>query len=111
MLQESGYSDFSSREFPNNITTIMCAKAFSVEKISADGCAKDLFYILPPPVAPASTYKAWQENQWRYVALHAFSCVLVQMQSSNPQHVCGEEQKRGKECTMESTRKMNVLQL
>lgn len=44
------------------------------------------------------------------MALHALSCVLVQMQPSNPQHICGEEQKRGKECTVESTRRMNVLQ-
>lgn len=74
------------------------------------GVLRTCSYILPPLVAPASTYKAWQENEWRCVALHALSCVLVQMQPSNSQHICGEEQKCGKECTVESTRRMNVLQ-
>lgn len=104
MLQESSYRDFSSRVFLNNVTTAMCAKPHSIDVSSSllMGVLRTCPEILPPRVAPESIYEAWQDD-WRCVALHAVSRLVVQMQSSNPHHVSGEEQKPGRERTVEST--------
>jgi len=77
MLQESGYSDFNSRVFPNNITTSMCAKPFSVEKLCAVGCTKNLpIFCLLLLLLQALTKPGRRTNGgvWLCMHFHVFWC-------------------------------------